>query len=73
MPMYGQTAYGNGWIMNNGKKQIVSYFGLTNDSIGSFNNYTGTVTIKFDPRLGVTEVKTPTISGNNNYRYLITY
>lgn len=73
MPMYGQTAYGNGWIMNNGKKQIVSYFGLTNDSIGSFNNYTGTVTIKFDPRLGVTEVKTPTISGNNNYKYLITY
>lgn len=73
VPLYGKTAYDNGWILNNGKKQIVSYFGLTNNSIGSFENYDGTVNLSFDKRLSVIEIKTPTISGNSNYKYTITY
>lgn len=73
MPLYGGTAYGNKNILNNGQKQIVSYFGVTNQAIEPFDNYSGSFIFDFDEELGVTEIKTPTIPGTTNYKYTITY
>ena len=54
-------------------KQIVAYFGATNESIGSYTDYSSNFTFNFDEGLGVTELKTPTIPGTSNYKYTITY
>lgn len=73
MPLYLKAAYSNNQLLNNGKKQIVAYFGATNESIASYSNYSGSFTFNFDKGLGVTELKTPTIPGTSNYKYTITY
>lgn len=33
LPLYKGNAYNNGYLLNNGKKQIVAYFGATNQAI----------------------------------------
>ena len=73
MPIYAQAAYNRNQLLNNGHKQIVAYFGITNESIASYNDYSSKLTFNFDEGLGVTELKTPTISGTSNYKYTITY
>ncbi|MEY8441030.1 MBG domain-containing protein [Lactobacillaceae bacterium 24-114] len=73
MAMSSQAAYSTAQLLNNGQKQVVSYFGITNGSISSFSDYSSTITLTFDSDLGVTEIKTPTMVGTSNYRYTITY
>ncbi|MTE03316.1 MBG domain-containing protein [Lactobacillus johnsonii] len=73
MPLYAKAAYNGNQLLNNGHKQIVAYFGITNESIASYNNYSSKLTFNFDEGLGVTELKTPTIPGTSNYKYTITY
>lgn len=73
MPLYAKAAYNGNQLLNNGHKQIVAYFGITNESIASYNDYSSKLTFNFDEGLGVTELKTPTIPGTSNYKYTITY
>ena len=73
MPLYAKAAYNGNQLLNNGHKQIVAYFGITNESIASYNDYSSNLTFNFDEGLGVTELKTPTIPGTSNYKYIITY
>lgn len=73
VPLYAKAAYGGNQLLNNGHKQIVAYFGATNESIASYSNYSSNFTFNFDESLGVTELKTPTIPGTSNYKYTITY
>ena len=73
MPLYAKAAYNGNQLLNNGHKQIVAYFGITNESIASYNDYSSNLTFNFDEGLGVTELKTPTIPGTSNYKYTITY
>ncbi len=73
IPLYAKAAYNGNQLLNNGHKQIVAYFGITNESIASYNDYNSKLTFNFDEGLGVTELKTPTIPGTNNYKYIITY
>ncbi len=73
MPLYAKAAYNGNQLLNNGHKQIVAYFGITNESIASYNDYSSKLTFNFDEGLGVTELKTPTIPGTSNYKYIITY
>lgn len=73
MPLYAKAAYNGNQLLNNGHKQIVAYFGITNESIASYNNYSSKFTFNFDEGLGVTELKTPTIPSTSNYKYTITY
>ena len=73
MPIYAQVAYNRNQLLNNGHKQIVAYFGITNKSIASYNDYSSKLTFNFDEGLGVTELKTPTIPDTSNYKYTITY
>ncbi len=39
MPLYAKAAYNGNQLLNNGHKQIVAYFGITNESIASYNDY----------------------------------
>lgn len=73
VPLYAKAAYGGNQLLNNGHKQIVAYFGATNESIASYSNYSSNFTFNFDESLGVTKLKTPTIPGTSNYKYTITY
>lgn len=73
MSLYGKAAYIGNQLLNNGHKQIVAYFGITNESIASYSDYSSKLTFNFDEGLGVTELKTPTIPGTSNYKYTITY
>ena len=73
MPLYAKAAYNGNQLLNNGHKQIVAYFGITNESIASYNDYSSKLTFNFDEGLGVTKLKTPTIPGTSNYKYTITY
>ncbi|WP_157053611.1 MBG domain-containing protein, partial [Lactobacillus taiwanensis] len=73
MPLYAQAAYYGNQLLNNGHKHIVAYFGITNESIASYNDYSSKLAFNFDEGLGVTELKTPTIPGTSNYKYTITY
>ena len=73
MPLYAKAAYNGNQLLNNGHKQIVAYFGITNESIASYNDYSSNLTFNFDEELGVSELKTPTIPGTTNYKYTLTY
>ncbi|MDE6492762.1 MAG: YSIRK-type signal peptide-containing protein, partial [Lactobacillus sp.] len=73
MPLYAKAAYDGNQLLNNGHKQIVAYFGATNESIASYSDYSSNFTFNFDEGLGVTGLKTPTIPGTSNYKYTITY
>ncbi|MDY5351077.1 MAG: MBG domain-containing protein, partial [Lactobacillus johnsonii] len=73
MPLYAKAAYNGNQLLNNGHKQIVAYFGITNESIASYNDYSSNLTFNFDEGLGISELKTPTVPGTTNYKYTLTY
>lgn len=47
MPLYAKAAYNGNQLLNNGHKQIVAYFGITNESIASYNDYSSKLTFNF--------------------------